>query len=142
MRTPTLARRFGAIAIVAAALAHPAGRALHAQPIAPSPRADYVSGGTGLEDRERLAAALPGYNLKVVTAGAQGEYLADAHVRVFDAAGKAVLDATLDGPWLLARLPPGSYRVTAEIGGEQRRTHTVRVPAAGARELVLRWSPH
>lgn len=106
---------------------------------ATSPAAvDYVTGGVGEVQRAELAA-MPGYNLRVALANAAGEYLADAHVRVIDARGREVLQTQMDGPWLLARLPAGSYRVVATVDGEQR-TQTVQVPATGQRQIVLRWN--
>jgi hypothetical protein len=99
---------------------------------------DYVSGGLGVEERARIAG-LAGYNLQVMTAGPHGEYLAGARVQVTDAFGARLLDTTLDGPWLLVRLPPGRYRISAEFEGE-RRVESVEIPAVGRRQVVLRWN--
>jgi hypothetical protein len=99
---------------------------------------DYLSGGLGVEERAKIAG-LAGYNLLAMTAGPHGEYLAGARVQVTDAFGERLLDTTLDGPWLLVRLPPGRYRISAEFEGE-RRIESVDIPAMGRRQVVLRWN--
>ena len=95
-----------------------------------------ATGGVGVEER----AALEGddaYNLKVVSALATGQYLADVHVRIVDAAGTQVAEARTDGPWLLAALPPGRYRIIATFRGiSQTRDFTA---GAGRHEIVLHW---
>jgi hypothetical protein len=42
----------------------------------------------------------------------------------------------MDGPWLLADLKPGRYRVEAQYN-EQTLRRTTTVPATGLRQVVL-----
>lgn len=105
---------------------------------APPGSVDYLTGGVGEVQRAEMAA-LPGYNLRVALANTAGEYLADADVRVLDTRGREVLSTHMDGPWLIARLPAGTYRIVATFAGEQR-TQSVQVPASGQRQVVLRWN--
>ena len=42
-----------------------------------------------------------------------GAYLAEVNVSIVDAGNKVVLDTLAEGPWFLARLPPGTYQVNA-----------------------------
>ena len=79
----------------------------------------YVSGGVALGEREALDARRADFSLWVATAAKKtGSYLADARVKISDQAGKPVLDALLDGPWLLVSLKPGRYSVEASFGGQ------------------------
>jgi hypothetical protein len=61
-----------------------------------------------------------------------GNYVADVRVRILDSGGAAVLDATSEGPYFLAQVPPGRYTVevstrdqsqrqTAQVGPRQTR---------------------
>lgn len=100
----------------------------------------WVSGGTGEESRERLAALGTGFgfNLKVTFALAGGDYLSAVEVRIVDRAGKVVLQTTTEGPILLARLPAGSYDFFASVDGrEQKQRLTVTAGKMGV--TVFRW---
>jgi len=100
----------------------------------------WVSGGVGTDEREEMILALPDHNLKLLTAAAaSGAFLTAVQVVVRDAAGRVVVEASLDGPWLFARLPPGRYELAATWGGRsQSRSFTV--PATGRREVFLYWA--
>lgn len=98
-----------------------------------------VTGGVGSDERVEMKMALPDYNLKVVAAARRsGEYLADVALEVRDVAGKRVFGTTLEGPWLLARLPPGTYEVRLTYQ-DKAQTRTVGVPAQGKREAYFYW---
>jgi len=71
----------------------------------------YVSGGVGLEQRAQLAQNEKESNLKLVFTEPQGSYLSGIGVTVADRSGNVLIDTTTQGPWLLARLDPGSYQV-------------------------------
>lgn len=87
----------------------------------------YISGGIGEDERTALNAAAADYNLKLVFADkGGGHYLSDIKVSIKGAKGADVLEAVSDGPWFLAKLPPGSYRVTASAG-DQRQSRSVTV---------------
>ena len=98
-----------------------------------------LSGGIGESGREELAARQSEFSLKLVFAYASGSYLASVAVRIADAAsGEVLVDAVSNGPWFLADLPAGRYRVTATYEGESQSAD-VSVPAQGLREVTLRW---
>ena len=101
--------------------------------------ARWVSGGIGEDERVDMLMLLPDYNLRVLTAAEKsGAYLAGAEVVVRDATGRAVLEAELAGPFLLARLAPGKYEMQATYGGKAQ-TRTFTIAASGRRELFLYW---
>lgn len=78
----------------------------------------YVSGGVGLEEREYLKSVQSNYNLKLVFAVKTKEYLSDVRVVIQDPKGKTYLNTTSDGPWMLIKVPEGSYIVQATVSGE------------------------
>src|SRR6266404_3529899 len=73
----------------------------------------YISGGTGAAAREALLAREKEYNLKIIAADKSGDYLAGVKVVIESARKAQVLDTTMEGPILLARLPPGTYTISA-----------------------------
>ena len=85
-----------------------------------------MSGGVGLEERAQLAQHERDANLKLVFTEPQGSYLSDIGVKVFDRNGTMVLDTTTNGPWLLAKLSPGTYRIVATDQGAKQE-HRVSV---------------
>jgi len=99
----------------------------------------YVSGGIGLDEREALSATASEYNLKIVFALKEGNYLADASVLIKNALGRTVLDAVSDGPWFYARLPAGQYAVTATMM-EKANTEKVQIKPAGQSVLHFYWT--
>jgi hypothetical protein len=100
----------------------------------------WVSGGVSADERDEMILALPDHNLKVLTAAEKsGAFLAGAQVVVRDAGGRTVFETTLEGPWLLARLPPGNYQLIATLGGKSQ-TRAFTAPAGGRREIFLYWA--
>jgi hypothetical protein len=95
------------------------------------------SGGVGDDERRALESDVR-YNLKVVTANRAGEYVAGVDVAVLDARGERVVSTRMEGPWLLAELPPGRYRVVAAFEGAQQSRDVV---LGGRRqEVLLHWN--
>jgi hypothetical protein len=100
----------------------------------------FVSGGIGEEERAELRTRARDYDLWLVTAAKHsGAYLANVQARVIDQAGRTVVETTLAGQWLLAKLEPGTYRVEATAENGQTLSETVRVGGDGPRRLVLRF---
>jgi hypothetical protein len=98
----------------------------------------FVTGGTGVDERADLQAKEKDYNLKIVAAATSGDYVADVWVVIESAAKKNVLETKMDGPILLAKLPPGTYTIKATYG-PSTQSRTVNVPAQGLREAGFRW---
>lgn len=100
-----------------------------------------MSGGVGLEARAEMAQREREANLKLVFTEPEGSYLSNINVKVLDRSGAVVLDTSTDGPWLLAKLSPGSYRVVASDGTSRReqvvnlgnglQTLHIRMPSQG-----------
>lgn len=98
----------------------------------------YLTGGIGTEAQERLDARADYFNLKLVFTLNEGSYIADVRVTVKDAQGRTVVEDTADGPFFMARLPPGQYTVEARYNGKTLTRH-VRVGERGTRTAYLRW---
>lgn len=99
----------------------------------------YESRGIG--EADPVAEMAANYNLHMVFATrGSGEYLADVKVRIDDAKGKLILDANSPGPIFFARLPAGTYRVTASLGNKSQRK-SVSVQDGRLRDLYFYWTP-
>jgi len=98
----------------------------------------YISGGVGEDARQELLAKEKEYNLKIIAAEKSGDYLADVKVVIESARKERLLDTTMEGPILLAKLAPGTYTIKATSDG-RTLTRTVTIPAQGLRQVDFRW---
>jgi hypothetical protein len=98
----------------------------------------YISGGAGADERQELLAKERDYNLKIVTADKSGDYLAGVQVVIESARKERVLDTTMDGPILLAKLAPGTYTIRATFD-DKTLTRTVTIAAQGLGQVDFRW---
>jgi hypothetical protein len=98
----------------------------------------YISGGTGADARQELLAKERDYNLKIIAADKSGDYLADVQVVIESARKERVLDTTMDGPILLAKLAPGTYTIRA-TSDARTLTRTVTIAAQGLQQADFRW---
>lgn len=97
----------------------------------------WVSGGIGTHEREQLSQHVGrDYNLKLEFARVNGHYLGQVAVTITDVHGNPVLSAPSAGPWFLAELPAGDYRVIA-TADERAFERPVSIPEQGARTLIF-----
>ena len=97
----------------------------------------WLTGGVTLEERDAIREQASDYNLWIWLArSGSGYFLADVRVSVEDADGHPVLDTVTDGPWLLARVPPGRYTIRTDQGGAPT---AVTVGPSGQAVAVLRF---
>lgn len=85
----------------------------------------YTTGGIGAEQATAFKEAMNRYPLAIELvqkekSGKRDEFIADAQVRITDHAGKEVFNAKADGPFMLVKLEPGKYSMTASY-----ETHTL-----------------
>jgi hypothetical protein len=99
----------------------------------------YISGGIGLDERERLTSIGKNYSLKLVFAVKSREYLADVRVKILDNSGKKVLDAVSEGPWFYADLPTGKYTVSASLSGREKQSAANIVKGQTQTSLRFYW---
>jgi hypothetical protein len=93
----------------------------------------FVSGGAGDEDRDALKQVENQYNLRLMFAARNGDFLANVAVTLSDTRGKALLDTIAEGPIFYAHVPPGRYRVTVSNQG-QSQTKDITVGAGATRQ--------
>jgi hypothetical protein len=98
----------------------------------------YLSGGAGADERQELLAKEREYNLKIVVADKSGDYLADVQVVIESARKERVLDVTMGGPILLAKLRPGTYTIRA-TSDAKTLTRIVAIASQGLRQADFRW---
>lgn len=99
---------------------------------------EFRAGGVGVDEREALRTVMHDYNLWLsFTRKGSSAYAADTEVTIRDARGHIVLEALADGPWLLVKLPPGQYRVSALNPGGDAVTQRVTVRERGITRQVM-----
>jgi hypothetical protein len=98
----------------------------------------FLSGGIAKDQQTAIKRAATGYPLElefVMGTKAPRQYLSGVHVDIKDGTGKSVLSTVSDGPFLLAKMPDGTYSITAtDAGRAQMRNVTV---AEGKHQRVL-----
>lgn len=112
--------RMGTAFLFAASVAASAFAQTAAQPPR-APGVDYLNGGIGVEQADRMRQMSAEYPVQMTFAernqGAD-EFVADVHLRVSDSRGRTLVDLPGQGPIFLLQLPPGSYTVEAEHQGD------------------------
>lgn len=101
----------------------------------------YLTGGIGSDESEAIKGAMKDYPLSLIFARPQeggAAYLSDVRVAIEDESGKPVFNATADGPYLLVKLPPGRYTVSADAGGEKQQ-HKLEVRAGTTTQQRFDW---
>jgi hypothetical protein len=111
------------------------GIALHSD--AKASAGSAISGGVSLNARDALRTQERDANVKMVFALNTGNYVSDVQVKVVDSKGRAVIDDVSNGPWVLAKLPAGTYTATATYNG---KAVTQKITAGkGLRTAQFRW---
>ncbi|MDO8069459.1 carboxypeptidase regulatory-like domain-containing protein [Janthinobacterium sp. SUN206] len=134
-----------AVAVLAAGLL--LGSAAQAQtdnalpPVQKSGAVEYLSGGIGLDESTAIKSASRHWPLSLVfsvQAAGKAEFASDVKLQISDAKGMSVLETTASGPFLLAKLPPGSYRLRATLAGKTLE-RKVQVKAGSSARVELVW---
>lgn len=102
---------------------------------------EYVSGGIGIDESEAMKAASGNYPLALTFAaqrGGKADYVADVAVVIRDAQGKSVLQVTAEGPYMLVKLPAGSYRISATFDGKAQERQ-VSVQDSSTARAMFEW---
>jgi len=101
----------------------------------------WISGGITMEEASAFKAAAPRYSLVLefgLAATPRAEYLSNVEVSIADTAEREILRIRSDGPFLLAQLPPGTYRVSASHEGRVK-SQTVQIVPGQSRYISLIW---
>jgi len=117
----------------------PSGDAAALPEVQHAGRVSYLTGGVGADEAQVMKQAMNRYPLVVEVvrhAGQRDIYTADADVQVKDGRGDTVLQTRTDGPFLLADLPAGTYRVEVTLDG-QTKSQQIAVHQRGSARGVF-----
>lgn len=92
---------------------------------------------TGIDSDTRAEPQWLTYPLRLEFAAGNRAYIADEQVTITGAKGAVSLDVHCAAPWVLAKLAPGKYSVTATIPRGASQKVTVIVPPSGQKRVVL-----
>ena len=101
---------------------------------------EVLSGGIGHDEAQAVQAEARRWplTLEVAVSDQQhSDYAANVLVHVRDTRGHTVLETTSEGPFLLARLAPGAYRIDASLGGHTLHRDVKLQPGHPASVLFL-----
>lgn len=101
----------------------------------------FVTGGIGEDQWKAFEQEQGRYPLAlefVRKATPHDEFIADIAVTIRDAKGAKVLTTTVDGPFLLAKLPAGEYKISVTHDA-QTYERTVRIGGTGEHRVVFTW---
>ncbi|MFC0400886.1 carboxypeptidase-like regulatory domain-containing protein [Paraburkholderia rhizosphaerae] len=99
----------------------------------------FVSGGIGHDEAEAMRHDENQWPLSMGFFGPTGDYLADVQVRVADAKGDEVMHADSRGPYMLVKLPAGSYTVYARYKTDEQH-RAVNVAGNGHQRVSFRFN--
>lgn len=103
--------------------------------------ATYMSGGIGQDESTLIQQEAKNYPLElefVIKASPKDEYAADVRVKISDANNNVVLDAVSNGPFFLAKLPAGSYQLTAAKNG-QAKERKIAITPGSHQHIMFEW---
>nr|WP_314547265.1 hypothetical protein [uncultured Massilia sp.] len=128
-------RTLAAAVVLAACLAVPAVQAAGPQQ---QNGINYINGGVGQDEQNAMRALRADYNLLLTFATRQsGAFRSDVQLDITDAKGTTLLSVPNTGPMFYAKLPAGTYRISAAAEGKTFK-RTVKVGSA-PREMTLHW---
>ena len=98
----------------------------------------YINGGVGQDEQNAMRALRADYNLQLTFATKQsGAFRSDVQLAIADAKGATVLSVPGTGPMFYAKLPAGTYHISAAAEGKTFK-RTVKLGSA-PREMTLHW---
>src|SRR5882672_550865 len=93
---------------------------------------------TGVSLDERNDPRWASYPLRVEVVNTTGEYLSDEQITL-SKDGEALATVNCAGPWVLFKIAPGAYSVSAEIAGLSQESK-VNVGGTGQARVILRFA--
>jgi hypothetical protein len=98
---------------------------------------------TGIGDEAQHNPQWMAYPVRVEFSNGGAQYLSGAHVDLSTAGGRPIASVECNGPWVLFRLEPGAYKVTAMLmsqPGGGTASATFSPPRSGQKRVVLDFS--
>jgi len=94
---------------------------------------------TGVGNEAENKARWSAYPVKLVVAGDHGQFYAGENVSVMQG-GRQIASMTCNGPWVLMKLQPGSYRARVALPGHAAKTVSFTAPSGGQREVTVHFA--
>jgi hypothetical protein len=98
---------------------------------------------TGVGQRAQQDPRWLAYPVRIEFSNKGAQYLSGAQVDLSTGSGHTIASVDCNGAWVLFRVPPGIYRVTARLlsqpGGGMARA-TIAAPSSGQKRVVLDFS--
>ena len=92
---------------------------------------------TGVGDEAISDPRWHDYSVRLEFAGGNREYLADLDVSIETQGGEELVAVHCSGPWVLANLEPGKYRVHATYAHDLSKSVLITAPAHGQKRIVI-----
>jgi hypothetical protein len=103
---------------------------------------EYMSGGIDSDEAQLMETVSPRWpaTFEFAIKDHKGtDFAAGVHVTVRDSSGTALLDNVVSGgPFMVARLEPGTYEVEARIGSQTLK-QSLNVPQGGPAKTTFVW---
>lgn len=102
---------------------------------------EYVNGGIGIDESTAFKDAMSQFPLALTFAeklGDMAEYVSNVQVVIRDKKGDTIFQVDSSGPYLLVKLPAGSYNVSATYKNKTL-SQTANVGAEGSTRAVFEW---
>ena len=93
---------------------------------------------TGVSVDERNDPRWASYPLRVEVVNTTGEYLSDEQITLTKN-GEALATVNCAGPWVLFKIAPGAYSISADIAGMSQESK-VNVSGTGQARVILRFA--
>src|SRR5262245_22420274 len=90
---------------------------------------------TGVGDEPIADPGWSEYPVRLEFAGGNREYLADMDVAIETQGGKELVAVHCTGPWVLAKLEPGKYRVRATYDQKLTKSVLITAPDSGQKRI-------
>ena len=139
MRPLAAAMLCGAVLLGALSSAHAAVN----PPIYMTHGVEYMSGGIGNDEAQLMETVSPRwpatFEFAVKDHKGSADFAAGVHVTVRDGSGTKLLDNVVSGgPFMVARLEPGTYEVEARIGSQTLK-QSLTVPTGASAKAIFEW---
>ncbi|MDP9893622.1 hypothetical protein J2W32_002312 [Variovorax boronicumulans] len=138
MRPLAAAMLCGAVLLGALSSAHAAVN----PPIYMTHGVEYMSGGIGSDEAQLMETVSPRWPATfefAVKDHNSADFAAGVHVTVRDSSGTKLLDNVVSGgPFMVARLEPGTYEVEARIGSQTLK-QSLTVPTGASAKAIFEW---
>jgi Carboxypeptidase regulatory-like domain len=101
----------------------------------------FITGGIGLDESSAIKSAMKDWPLTVLFVqkdGTRAEYVADVRVKVTDQKGRTAIATKSQGPYMLANVQPGTYKVEATLDNRALQQN-VEVKQGKPMRLTFLW---